>query len=246
MWILYLMVFSGLLGTALQWAIPAAIDREMPDEASLEQIPERIALLANEAGAIAADVRGPRAEFFGELYERSVAPYLASAGETGVMSSRTRAAHLFARYRSLLPDAVHPNLVELEAICEQARCLRGQQRMHSWLRGWLLVHVPLSGALVILIAVAFGASDSVLMAGGGRYFLRIFSRVSLAWRIWSGFLVWVITFSRACFARSGVGLPVFSRDFDGGNAGFTCERVVGEQWGDDFQGFDVVDIAQAA
>ena len=39
---------------------------------------------------------------------------------------------------------------ELQAICEERRQLAVQRRLHHWLHGWLLIHVPLSYALLLL------------------------------------------------------------------------------------------------
>jgi hypothetical protein len=38
----------------------------------------------------------------------------------------------------------------LESICEEERQLVRQRRIYQWLHGWLLVHVPLSIALLVL------------------------------------------------------------------------------------------------
>jgi hypothetical protein len=38
----------------------------------------------------------------------------------------------------------------LEDICEEERQLRRQTRLHHWLHGWLMLHVPLSFALLLL------------------------------------------------------------------------------------------------
>jgi len=52
-----------------------------------------------------------------------------------------------------MPVAAHGILRDLEEICEERRQLLAQRRMHLWLHGWLLVHVPLSFALLVLTAV---------------------------------------------------------------------------------------------
>jgi len=49
-----------------------------------------------------------------------------------------------------LPAAAHGALRDLEDICDEARQLVLQERLHRWLHGWLLVHIPISLALVIL------------------------------------------------------------------------------------------------
>ena len=48
---------------------------------------------------------------------------------------------------------MHPVLKDLENICEEEHQLSGQIRIYRWLHAWLLVHVPLSIALLVLGAV---------------------------------------------------------------------------------------------
>jgi hypothetical protein len=38
----------------------------------------------------------------------------------------------------------------LGAICEEERQLRRESRIHHWLHGWLMMHIPLSFALLLL------------------------------------------------------------------------------------------------
>jgi len=59
----------------------------------------------------------------------------------------------FAGLKTLLPAVAHGTLDDLEDICEEARQLVRQERLHRWLHGWLLVHIPLSLALMVLGAV---------------------------------------------------------------------------------------------
>jgi hypothetical protein len=59
----------------------------------------------------------------------------------------------FAGLKTLLPAAAHATLQDLEDICDEARQLMLQERLHRWLHGWLLVHIPLSLALIVLGAV---------------------------------------------------------------------------------------------
>ena len=63
------------------------------------------------------------------------------------------ASDSFAGLRTLLPGRAHGALADLEDICEEARQLARQERLHRWLHCWLLVHIPLSLALVLLGAV---------------------------------------------------------------------------------------------
>jgi hypothetical protein len=48
------------------------------------------------------------------------------------------------------PAEWQPKLERLRAICEEARQLAVQQRLHNLLHGWLFIHAPLSIALFVL------------------------------------------------------------------------------------------------
>ncbi|MGB8492846.1 MAG: hypothetical protein WCE53_00445 [Candidatus Acidiferrum sp.] len=64
-----------------------------------------------------------------------------------------KAKSAFAALQTLLPATAQDTLKELEEICDEARQLLRQERLHRWLHGWLLVHIPLSLALILLGAV---------------------------------------------------------------------------------------------
>jgi hypothetical protein len=66
-------------------------------------------------------------------------------------SEKSRLA--FAAIHTFLPAHAHPAVRDLEDICDEARQLVLQERLHHWLHGWLLVHIPLSLALIVLGAV---------------------------------------------------------------------------------------------
>jgi hypothetical protein len=59
----------------------------------------------------------------------------------------------FGHLHIIMPVAAHGVLGDLQEICEERRQLMVQRRLHLWLHGWLLVHVPLSFALLFLTAV---------------------------------------------------------------------------------------------
>ena len=64
-----------------------------------------------------------------------------------------RSGETFEALRRLLAPLVHGVLDDLENICEEEQQLSRQIRIYRWLHGWLLVHVPLSIALLVLGAV---------------------------------------------------------------------------------------------
>src|SRR5579859_3141242 len=88
------------------------------------------------------------------FYVLEVQPFLERPRERGLrLSDAARAASAFTALRTLLPAAAHGTVSDLEDICDEARQLLKQERMHRWLHGWLLLHIPLSLALILLGAV---------------------------------------------------------------------------------------------
>jgi hypothetical protein len=59
----------------------------------------------------------------------------------------------FSGLRPLMPLSAQATLEDLEDICDEARQLVRQEHLHHLLHGWLLVHIPLSLALILLGAV---------------------------------------------------------------------------------------------
>jgi len=69
------------------------------------------------------------------------------------LGDASTASGAFSGLRTILPAAAHATLGDLEDICDEARQLTRQQRLHRWLHGWLLLHIPLSLALILLGAI---------------------------------------------------------------------------------------------
>jgi hypothetical protein len=64
-----------------------------------------------------------------------------------------KAQGVFSGLRTLMPASAQATMQDLEDICDEARQLVRQEQLHHWLHGWLLVHIPLSLALILLGAV---------------------------------------------------------------------------------------------
>jgi len=89
-----------------------------------------------------------------QFYLNEMRPFLERPQERRVALARADKAQLaFSAIRTLLPTAAHATLGDLEDICDEARQLQQQERLHHWLHGWLLVHIPLSLALILLGAI---------------------------------------------------------------------------------------------
>jgi hypothetical protein len=60
---------------------------------------------------------------------------------------------MFASMERNIPDQSRDALRQLAAICEEQRQLKRQKLIYRLLHYWLLAHVPLSFALVVLGAI---------------------------------------------------------------------------------------------
>jgi hypothetical protein len=92
------------------------------------------------------------------FYRKELRPFLERPGERRLLladENRSRAG--FTGLRTLLPARAHATVDDLQDICDEARQLQKQQRLHRWLHLWLLVHIPISLALIVL-----GAAHAVM------------------------------------------------------------------------------------
>ena len=173
---------SGILGTMLQQYLPRMMTRQVPLETTFEQIDnvrEQLVLEAGElvaaacappkaapaakteaaAGAAVAMTAGPVAasESAARLqswWESIIRVYLEHSTHLREGSVKRREVqHALRQLRTLLPPAMHDTVDSLEDICGEAGQLRKQVILHYTLHGWLMVHIPLSYALLALSAV---------------------------------------------------------------------------------------------
>ena len=85
------------------------------------------------------------------FYETELLPFLKAPTDSGSrLSDDTRATAAFTKLRMLVPPAAHSVVANLENLCEEERQLTRQARLHKVLHVWLLVHIPLSLALLLL------------------------------------------------------------------------------------------------
>lgn len=117
---------------------------------------------AVSAGASAAVAAAPEIILLSEeesaslrgFYQSEMRPFLERPKQRGQrLADTAKASSAFIGLRTLLPTAAHATLTDLEDICDEARQLTHQERLHHWLHGWLLLHIPLSLALILLGAV---------------------------------------------------------------------------------------------
>ncbi len=89
-----------------------------------------------------------------EFFQRELRRFLEQGGSRKLaLADRAASKAKFQQLRLLLPSTLHPIVDDLENICEEKRELDQQARYHRVLHGWLLVHIPLSYALLLLGAI---------------------------------------------------------------------------------------------
>ena len=81
-------------------------------------------------------------------------PYLLQDGGRGQrLADQAKSAAVFQQFRILCPQDLWPKLNDLESVCGEKRELDQQRKLHRILHGWLLFHIPVSYALLLLGAV---------------------------------------------------------------------------------------------
>ncbi len=165
MMLLVVVIGSGIVGAVLQHFLPTIITREIQMETIHEEIPSIRAQLIAEADKLVTattgnaqpllveEVFGEEERRFSNVYVTEIRPYLENAITNRTLDSRTRSAELFASLRRLLPPNFHSAITDLEGICEENREVKQQQRFHSLLHAWLVVHAPLAIALIVLAGI---------------------------------------------------------------------------------------------
>jgi hypothetical protein len=170
LWVVFaLTLLTGIFGLFLQQFLPRAMTMRIASEGPYEQIPHLCKIMARRADRLMAsawevDVKGTvmniAASQMGigakvqlqEFYESQVLPFLSGPyRRSALLAKPLQAENAFARLK-LLPGLteVKGQIEELELLCDERRQLAEQERLHHVLHGWLLFHVPLSVALLVL------------------------------------------------------------------------------------------------
>ena len=89
-----------------------------------------------------------------EFFQAEVRPFLQqTTGRGRPLADKARASGMFGQLRVQIPRNLWLKLADLESLCDEKRGLDRQRRMHHILHGWLLVHIPVSYALLALAAI---------------------------------------------------------------------------------------------
>lgn len=177
MWLFVVVYASGFFGAWLQHTMPRRIMRDVPMETIYDQIGHVREQLLDEADTVVADACGklqvavPVASSganalasvmrvaaddtapLREFYTQEMRPFVQAPTRAHPLADPTSAAARFGKLRPLVQPALEGAILDLESLCEEERQLLRQERMHGLLHSWLVVHVPLSFALMVLAIV---------------------------------------------------------------------------------------------
>ena len=180
MTLLIVVIASGVFGAILQHYMPRVMTREVTMETIYEEIGHVRAQLREEAEEVFTLAVTPKAKAAAaaaegstvttvatvadddendmaplrNFFDQELKPFLEKPEARGqTLGDTAQSRNAFAQLRMLLPPALHTTIEDLESICEEERQLTRQAQLHLWLHGWLLLHIPLSLALILLGAV---------------------------------------------------------------------------------------------
>jgi hypothetical protein len=176
-----IVLVSGIYGLVVQQIVPRLMTVQVTVETMYEQVGTYVQRIREDAAKMVTDVCGvlpggekaaekekeknPKAkkiepvegsEPLKQFYTEELESFLdRGRGRLGNVGSRSA---VFSHYKVLLPPSIHTTLTQLEDLCEERRQLAMQIRLHHWLHGWLIVHIPAAAALLVLTVVHAVAS----------------------------------------------------------------------------------------
>jgi hypothetical protein len=156
LWVVFaLVLLTGVAGLALQQFLPRLLTTRLSAEAPYEQIPHLCRVLRRKSDSLAAEIvarvdEGGRAEF--TVFYQKVADFLGERYRANLALAHPVQAEVAFETLHASPGLtpVRDKVDELKRYCEERRQLGEQERLHHWLHAWLLLHVPLAIALLVL------------------------------------------------------------------------------------------------
>ena len=173
-----IVIVTGIHGLVVQAIVPRLMTVQVNVETMYEQLHVYIGRIAEEATRMVTDICGPLvaepekapadkdakhakpakkaeplegSEPLKQFYVNELGSYLKDGrGRLGNVASRDA---VFSSIKMLVPPTIHASLSQLEELCEERRQLAVQVRLHHWMHGWLIVHLPCAAALLVLSVV---------------------------------------------------------------------------------------------
>ena len=153
-------IASGVWGLFLQSYIPRRMLEKVPDEVPANETDRVIAVHAVEFERRLTIDQGklggpevPGVDLIVGLYEDTIKPYLRGETRPNSLVGAAQAREQFTALRLRTPPEARPRLDDLQALCHLRRQFDTQGRLQWWLHSWVWVHLPVSVALVGLLAI---------------------------------------------------------------------------------------------
>jgi hypothetical protein len=134
--------------------INAAIEQEMIQAEEAEKLAPAATAQRKRQAAAVINTDQRTSQMVTTFFESQLKPFLLSRHiQKHALANPAQATPLFQQLRVLVPETLWPKFDDLENICEEKRELERQRRLHHFLHGWLLIHIPASYALLLLGAI---------------------------------------------------------------------------------------------
>ena len=171
-WLYTIVMVSGFFGIALQNFMPKLMKERLSREVVYEQIPHIRGLIAESAKEVRTALLGTIAppapkdastaavaveadtsvSVILEFLDEECIPYLEASRHAATrmrLGNHRAGDDIFRLLRLNASDNFRSKLDELQSWCDDRRLMDLQTKMHHWLHGWLLIHVPVSLALLV-------------------------------------------------------------------------------------------------
>lgn len=159
LWLVFVIVFvSGVVGIVLTRIVPSRLNAH-GERVIFERIPAFRAQLASEVEALVLrSVREAASSTIAELYAKQLLPFLSGprnfrAHALSVTGHRRNLQREFDAVRRYLAPEGNALLDEIEERVLAKDDLDFQYTWQSLIKGWLMLHLPLSCAMIPLLAV---------------------------------------------------------------------------------------------
>jgi hypothetical protein len=129
-------------------------DLRLLEKAAREQ--PAVAAAAGQTGAAVATpavTDDISVQVIGDFLDHECLPYLnARRGGRHRLADQKASDDLFRLLKLNVAQAWQPKLEEMQIWCDDRRTMDLQLTLHHWLHGWLIIHVPVSFALLVMTA----------------------------------------------------------------------------------------------
>jgi hypothetical protein len=170
-WLYAVVMVSGFWGLFMQHFLPQIMMERLPREWVYEQIPNVRATTFEAALAYTHQLEEkiksssrptsgdsgttmtttePSLRVLRDFLRDEAMPFLSdTSAKRTRLAERRNAEDVFKVLRVSVADPFRAQVDEIHAWCDDHRVMAKQERLHHWLHGWLIIHVPVSIILLV-------------------------------------------------------------------------------------------------